>query len=326
MAICTFNARTLASEARIEDRMMQARKIKYDVIGLTETRRHRPLHAVFETGEELFLGTCDSRGVGGVGVLVNTHLAMNIYSYESLTTRIGRLRLRRCGSTPALTDFVVYAPTSSYDEEELAIYMDLEKLCREDLTFFKVIVGDFNANIGARRTTEELHIGTHGMEWNKQGERLSEFIMSTHTNHGNSQFQKPSHSRWTWESPGGQFHNEIDHFIINRKFCLTDVAVVPKLETIVSSALDSAFQCVERKLRSSGNEAPRLWSIGITSLHWRVCGKIPSTTTSMKNTTGSSNIPPYIPSFHSHRFVYTLSWRGHFVTRRYGRKEPFQSI
>ncbi|XGW09250.1 hypothetical protein V3C99_011506 [Haemonchus contortus] len=68
MAICTSNARTLASEACIEDLMMQARKIKYDVIGLTETRKHRPLHAVFETGEELFLGTCDSRGVGGVTV------------------------------------------------------------------------------------------------------------------------------------------------------------------------------------------------------------------------------------------------------------------
>ncbi|RCN35341.1 hypothetical protein ANCCAN_18789 [Ancylostoma caninum] len=44
--------------------MMQARKIRYDVIGLTETRRHRPLNATFDTGEELFLG-CDSRGVGG---------------------------------------------------------------------------------------------------------------------------------------------------------------------------------------------------------------------------------------------------------------------
>ncbi|VDO38632.1 unnamed protein product [Haemonchus placei] len=109
--------------------MMQAKKIKHDVIGITETRRHRPLYAVFETGEELFLGICDSIGVGGVGVLVYTHLAMNIIdSYESLTTRIGRLRLRRCGSTPALTIFVVYAPASSYDEEELeAFYMDLEE-------------------------------------------------------------------------------------------------------------------------------------------------------------------------------------------------------
>ncbi|KIH64348.1 hypothetical protein ANCDUO_05344 [Ancylostoma duodenale] len=107
---------------------MQARKIRYDVIGLTETRRHRPLNATFDTGEELFLGTCDSRGVGGVGVLVNTNLAMNIDSFEQLTTRIGRLRLRRCGSIPALTIFVAYSPTFSCDEEEIeALFMDLEK-------------------------------------------------------------------------------------------------------------------------------------------------------------------------------------------------------
>ncbi|KAK6761361.1 hypothetical protein RB195_022430 [Necator americanus] len=116
IAICTYNAHTLASEAAIEDLMMQAKKIKYDVIGLTETRRRHPLNAVYETGEEPFLETCDSRGVGGVGVLVNTSMAKNIDSFEQLTTRIGRLRMRRCGSTPALTIFVAYAPTSSYEE------------------------------------------------------------------------------------------------------------------------------------------------------------------------------------------------------------------
>ncbi|XGW32197.1 hypothetical protein V3C99_010405 [Haemonchus contortus] len=42
---------------------MQARKVKYDIIGLTETRRHRPLHAVLDTGEELFLGACDTNGI-----------------------------------------------------------------------------------------------------------------------------------------------------------------------------------------------------------------------------------------------------------------------
>ncbi|KIH51315.1 hypothetical protein ANCDUO_18600 [Ancylostoma duodenale] len=68
---------------------MQAKKIRYDVIGLTETKRHRPLNATFDTGGELFLGTCDSRGVSGVGVLVNTNLVMNIDSSEQQTTRIG---------------------------------------------------------------------------------------------------------------------------------------------------------------------------------------------------------------------------------------------
>ena len=173
MTICTYNARTLAKESSIEDLLMQARRIRYDVIGLVEMRRRRPFHAVYDTGEELFLGTCDNRGVGGVGVLVKTSLTMNIDSFEQLSTRIGRLRLKRCGSMPALTIFVAYAPTSSYDEDEVeAFYMDLEKFFREDHTFFKVIVGDFNAKIGPRRTSEERHIGTHGLEWNEQGERL----------------------------------------------------------------------------------------------------------------------------------------------------------
>ena len=92
MTICTYNARTLASDASIEDLMMQARKIKYDVIGLTETRRHHPLNATFETGEELFLGTCDSRGVGGVGVLVNTSLAMNKQLRKVRTTYNSNVR------------------------------------------------------------------------------------------------------------------------------------------------------------------------------------------------------------------------------------------
>uniref|UniRef100_A0A0K0DM31 Craniofacial development protein 2-like n=1 Tax=Angiostrongylus cantonensis TaxID=6313 RepID=A0A0K0DM31_ANGCA len=94
--------------------------------------------------------------------------------------------IKRCGSTPALTTLVVNAPTSNYDEEEAeAFYMDLERFYREDHTFFKVIVGNFNAKIGPRRSSEERHIGTHGLECNEQSERLSQFIMSTKTIHGN---------------------------------------------------------------------------------------------------------------------------------------------
>uniref|UniRef100_A0A0K0CWE1 Endo/exonuclease/phosphatase domain-containing protein n=1 Tax=Angiostrongylus cantonensis TaxID=6313 RepID=A0A0K0CWE1_ANGCA len=174
----------------MEDWLMQARMIRYDVMGLAETRLH-PFNAVYDTGEELLLGTCDSRGVGGVGVLVNTSLSMNIDSFGRPKTRIGCLRLKRCGSIPASTIFVVYVPTSNYDEEEVeAFNMDLEKLFKEDHTFFKVIIGDSNANIGPNRTTEECRIGIHGLELNEQGERLSEFIIATKTIYGNSQFQK----------------------------------------------------------------------------------------------------------------------------------------
>ncbi|KAK6732635.1 hypothetical protein RB195_016787 [Necator americanus] len=55
--------------------------------------------------------------------------------------------------------------------------------------------------------------------------------MTTKTIHQNSQFQKPSSLRWTWESPGGGYRNEIDHIIVNKRFCLTNVVVVPKFYT-----------------------------------------------------------------------------------------------
>ncbi|XP_054995956.1 uncharacterized protein LOC129405019 [Sorex araneus] len=183
MTVCTFSTLMLASEASIEDLMVQAQKIKYDIIGLTEMRRHQSHDAIFDTGEELFLGTCDSRGINGIGVLVNINLAMSIDSFECLTTRIGRLHLNKCGSLLAVSIFIVYAPTSNYDEEIEKFYMELEKFYKEDHTFCKIIVGDFNAKIGPRRSPKELHIGTHGLEWNEQGERLSESIMSTKTIH-----------------------------------------------------------------------------------------------------------------------------------------------
>ncbi|EYC35704.1 hypothetical protein Y032_0997g3341 [Ancylostoma ceylanicum] len=65
---------------------MEQCKIRHVITGMLETMRHRPLSAAFDTGEELFLGTCGSREFGGAGVLASTKLVMNIDSFEKLTT------------------------------------------------------------------------------------------------------------------------------------------------------------------------------------------------------------------------------------------------
>uniref|UniRef100_A0A0K0CST6 HNH endonuclease n=1 Tax=Angiostrongylus cantonensis TaxID=6313 RepID=A0A0K0CST6_ANGCA len=77
VTICTYNARTLAFESSLEDWLMQARMIRYDVISQAETRRRHPFDVAYNTGEELFLGTCDSREVGGVGALVNMNTVVD---------------------------------------------------------------------------------------------------------------------------------------------------------------------------------------------------------------------------------------------------------
>ncbi|VDM58334.1 unnamed protein product [Angiostrongylus costaricensis] len=84
--------------------------------------------------------------------------------------------------------------------------------------------------------------------------------MATKTIHGNSQFQKRHHQRWTWESTNREYHNEIDHIIVNR-FCLTDVAVVPELYTGSDHRLLRARSYFLRKGEKAAkfkNRSPRI--------------------------------------------------------------------
>ncbi|KAK6737684.1 hypothetical protein RB195_020034 [Necator americanus] len=105
----------LASEAAIEDRMMQAMK-KY--------HQHVTLEELVEYGKEPESDVCGGEGFSA-----------------SLT--------------------IACAPTSNYEEEVEAFYMDLEKFHGAEHTFYKVIIGVLNARIDPRRTPEELHFGTH---------------------------------------------------------------------------------------------------------------------------------------------------------------------
>ncbi|KAK6763857.1 hypothetical protein RB195_024258 [Necator americanus] len=75
--------------------------------------------------------------------------------------------------------------------------------------------------------------------------------MTTKTIYGNSQFQKTSSLRWTWESLGGGYRNEIDHIIVSKRFCLTDVAVVPKFNTESDRRLRGGFFFTRREEKAA---------------------------------------------------------------------------
>lgn len=131
---------------------MDAKKVRYNVIRLSEWRRQSEGAVIF--GEEL--RPC--RWSCHVGVFVITLSSPSIDSCESLTTRVSLLRLKQFGSVIALVVFVVYAPTFNHGEEELeAFYMKLEKIYKQDLTC-KVIACEFNLKIVRWRFSGELHI------------------------------------------------------------------------------------------------------------------------------------------------------------------------
>ncbi|VDP33110.1 unnamed protein product [Heligmosomoides polygyrus] len=129
MTIYTYKASTLASVSSIKDLMKKDRKNKYDVIGLTEPRRQHP-YTPPTTPEK------------------------NRFSKHATE----RSRRRWCPRQHALGHehrFVVcdkLNPMSATEFENL--YVELERFYKEDHTFYKVIVGDFNAKITSSPTAE----------------------------------------------------------------------------------------------------------------------------------------------------------------------------
>ncbi|KAK6749171.1 hypothetical protein RB195_001649 [Necator americanus] len=89
--------------------------------------------------------------------------------------------------------------------------------------------------------------------------------MTTKTIHENSQFQKPfsAYAGRGSHSVEGAVINEIDHIIVNKRFCLTDFAVVPKFYTRSDHRLlRGRFSFTRREEKAAKLRDPR------TILNW----------------------------------------------------------
>ena len=108
----------------------------------------------------------------------------------------------------------VYAPTRNAEEAEVEwFYKDLQDLLkltpRKDVLF---IIGDWNAKVGSQETPEVT--GKFGLEiQNEAGQRLIEFCGKNALVIANTLFQQHKRRLYTWTSPDGQHHNQIDYIL-----------------------------------------------------------------------------------------------------------------
>uniref|UniRef100_A0A0N4WE15 Endo/exonuclease/phosphatase domain-containing protein n=1 Tax=Haemonchus placei TaxID=6290 RepID=A0A0N4WE15_HAEPC len=108
-----------------------------------------------------------------------------------------------------------------------AFYDQFEEIIHNEKSFYKFVVGDFNARLGEAQE-EEFRIGKFGIgDRNDNGNRLAGLLSADRLFYEISFFQKKKHSRWTWETSNGTIRAELDHILTNRKWCLLDVGVVP---------------------------------------------------------------------------------------------------
>ncbi|KAE9418771.1 hypothetical protein Angca_006709, partial [Angiostrongylus cantonensis] len=192
-----------------------------------------------------------SRNVGGVGFVVHPSIAHLVSSCEILPPHIALLRLQ-LSHHKNITIINCYSPTDAADEYELnAFYYQLEEFIRNDKAYHKFVDGDHNARIG-KANESEYRIENFGLGGrNENGNRLARLLSPARLFHGDSFFQKKESRRWTWKSPNGMTHAEIDHILTNRRWCLLDTPVVPSFCTGSDHRLLRAKIQFSRKLEKN---------------------------------------------------------------------------
>uniref|UniRef100_A0A7I4XVP1 E2F_TDP domain-containing protein n=1 Tax=Haemonchus contortus TaxID=6289 RepID=A0A7I4XVP1_HAECO len=166
---------------------MQARKIN-DVFGLTETKINRHLYDLFEIVEELMPVMCAGRRVRQAFSTVGTDHKHRFV--RKLDNPKRKSAIEKMWHNPSSKISVAYAHRSSYEEEEQKeIHIDLKKLFTETTLPSRTCIS--RQRLAKERREKELHNRTHELEWNAQGRRISELIMSTHIIHGDLHSQKP---------------------------------------------------------------------------------------------------------------------------------------
>ena len=115
-----------------------------------------------------------------------------------------------------------YAQTSDYDDNEREeIYVQLRNVIdqtpKKDIL---VVQGDWNANVG-RDACGNWH-GICGPfcndVTNERGLRLLEFATFNDLVLANTFGHHKVSRRWTWHSPNGQHHNQIDYILVRKRF------------------------------------------------------------------------------------------------------------
>uniref|UniRef100_A0A914WUD7 Reverse transcriptase domain-containing protein n=1 Tax=Plectus sambesii TaxID=2011161 RepID=A0A914WUD7_9BILA len=252
--ICTFNARSLCSQACFAEFQAEVDKIKQDVIDIAEVKRRRSGRLNLPNDAELLYAGHNNKTAEGVGFYVSPHLKSRIARFNAISPRVAKLLLYVDRQDRMLRLIQFYAPTSTHNNTVYNAFLDdvstlLARRQRGRRLSQTIIMGDFNAKIGMQQRNERA-LGRFGFGVrNERGERLANFCNNNRLFVLNTLFRKSPQRKWTWRSPNGTTKNEIDYIISNDMRNVTDVSVLNSFNTSSDHRLICTTFNVIRRLR-----------------------------------------------------------------------------
>lgn len=229
--LCSYNTKILSS-GDLDTLLETVRRVKFHVIALQDTRSPCDDIRQLDDGTLIILGgRVPTQIVGGVGFVVRPSLSPHVISHSILSPRVAILRFKTLEGKKVSIINCFSPPCTAARNDLDAFYAQLEYVINEENCYYKFVIGSFDAIVGKAREGE-FRVGKYGMGVrNANGNRLVTLLSGANLIHGNSFFRKKDSKRWTWESYNGSIRTEIDHVLINRRWCLFDVTTIPSVST-----------------------------------------------------------------------------------------------
>ena len=121
-----------------------------------------------------------------------------------------------------ITIVQAYAPTSDYDDNEIEEFYDQLQNVIDQTPTKDILVaqGDWNAKVGwdVCGNCQGICGPFCNEDTNERGLRLLEFATFNVLVLANRFGHHKTSRRWTWHSPNGQHHNQIDYILVRKRF------------------------------------------------------------------------------------------------------------
>ena len=220
ISIGTWNVRTLREPGKLEILAHEMDRYHWHILGLCEVRWKNIGETLTHEGHKLYFSGKKDKHEQGVGFLINKEIVNTVMGCRPVSSRLISIRLR--ANPFNITIIQAYAPTSSHDDAEVEEFYDqlqeiLEQTPKKDIL---VVQGDWNAKVGedACQTWKGICGRYSNKETNDRGLRLLEFASYNDLRLMNTFGPHKASRRWTWHSPDGNTHNQIDYILVKKRF------------------------------------------------------------------------------------------------------------